>query len=464
MTPRPDPPASQSVVTVIGGGLAGSEAAWAAARRGVRAKLHEMRPVRMTPAHRTDRFAELVCSNSLKSARLTNAAGLLKEEMRRLGSLIVPCAERSSVPAGEALAVDPQVFADEVTRHIEAQPWIAVVRDEVTAIPDDRPLIIATGPLTSESLAARLADLTGERALHFYDAVAPTVTLESLGMDQVFRASRRGRGTSPDADDTQAAGDYLNCPMNREEYEAFYDALIHAEVAQPHLADERDAAYFEACMPVEVLAARGPRTLAFGPMRPVGLTDPRTGRRPYAVVQLRQENRQGTLWGLVGFQTRLKWSEQRRVFRMIPGLQNAEFVRYGVMHRNTYVNSPTVLQPGLAMARHPDVFLAGQLTGVEGYVESAAMGIVAGINAVRLVHGHEPVVPPPETVLGSLCRYITEADAGAFAPMNANHGLLPPLEQRPKNRAERGMAYAERSLAALEAWMRTYDLLPEDGA
>lgn len=449
-------------ITVIGGGLAGSEAAWAAASRGATVTLYEMRPTKMTPAHRSDRLAELVCSNSLKSALLTNAAGLLKEEMRRLGSVVVAAAGISAVPAGEALAVDPEAFAAAVTERLAACDRITVVREEVQALPEDRPVVIATGPLTSETMTAALAELTGEESLHFFDAVAPTVTLESLDMDRVFRASRRGRGLSAEAEAGETLGDYINCPMTREEYEAFYDALIHAEIADPHLASEKDAPYFEACIPVEVMARRGPRTLAFGPMRPVGLTDPRTGRRPYAVVQLRQENRQGTLWGLVGFQTRLKWGEQRRVFRMIPGLEHAEFVRYGVMHRNTYLNSPRALEP-TAQTRHDrGVFVAGQLAGVEGYVESAALGILAGLNAARLASGLRPLVPPAETVLGSLCRYITEADPRSFAPMNANHGLLPPLVPRPRDRRERGQAYAERSLAALDAWIRE-NAIPTEG-
>ncbi len=443
-------PVSGPCVTVIGGGLAGSEAAWAAASRGVRVTLIEMRPLRMTPAHRTGNLAELVCSNSLKSARIANAAGLLKEEMRRLGSLILPAADSASVPAGEALAVDPEAFAVAVTERIASCDRIVVERREALHVPAERPLVIATGPLTSEALTDSLVALTGQASLHFYDAVAPTVTLESLDMTRAFRASRRNRGQT---EDSAGGGDYINCPMTREEYDAFHSALIHAEIADPHLAAEKDAPYFEACVPVEALAARGPRTLAFGPMRPVGLVDPRTGRRPHAVVQLRQENRQGTLWGLVGFQTRLKWSEQRRVFRMIPGLENAEFVRYGVMHRNTYVNAPLVLEPTTQMRAHRGVFLAGQLTGVEGYVESAAVGILAGMNAARHALGLEPVVPPADTVIGSLCRHISECDAKVFSPMNANHGLLPPIEPRPRDRAERGTAYAERSLAALERWM-----------
>lgn len=449
-------------ITVIGGGLAGSEAAWAAASRGATVTLYEMRPTKMTPAHRSDRLAELVCSNSLKSALLTNAAGLLKEEMRRLGSVVVAAAGMSAVPAGEALAVDPEAFAAAVTERLAACDRITVVREEVQALPVDRPVVIATGPLTSEPMTAALAEVTGEESLHFFDAVAPTVTLESLDMDRVFRASRRGRGLLAEAEAGETLGDYINCPMTREEYEAFYDALIHAEIADPHLASEKDAPYFEACIPVEVMARRGPRTLAFGPMRPVGLTDPRTGRRAYAVVQLRQENRQGTLWGLVGFQTRLKWGEQRRVFRMIPGLEHAEFVRYGVMHRNTYVNSPRALEPTTQTRHDRGVFVAGQLAGVEGYVESAALGILAGLNAARLASGLQPLVPPAETVLGSLCRYITEADPRSFAPMNANHGLLPPLVPRPRDRRERGQAYAERSLAALDAWIRE-NAIPTEG-
>lgn len=450
------------LITVVGGGLAGAESAWAAASRGAQVLLYEMRPGRMTPAHRTDLLAELVCSNSFKSALLSNASGLLKEEMRRLGSLLLRAAQAASVPAGEALAVDPVAFAQEVTERVHSHPEITVVREEVTEVPDESITIIATGPLTSDSLARSLQEIAGAAALSFYDAVAPTVTYDSLDHSKVYRASRRGRALHAAAEEPVEPGDYLNCPMTAEEYARFYEALVEAEQAIPHLPEESTTPFFEGCMPIEELARRGPRTLLFGPLRPVGLVDPRTGKRPFAVVQLRQENRAGTLWGLVGFQTRLKWPDQKKVFRLIPGLENAEFVRYGVMHRNTYLNSPTVLHPTLQLRSRPAVFVAGQLTGVEGYMESAATGILAGINAVRMTTGRPPVVPPAETVLGSLVRYITEADPAHFAPMNANHGLLPPLDRRIRNRQERGMAYAERSLAMLEEWKRREDVrVPE---
>ncbi|MBM3494712.1 MAG: methylenetetrahydrofolate--tRNA-(uracil(54)-C(5))-methyltransferase (FADH(2)-oxidizing) TrmFO [Armatimonadetes bacterium] len=446
-------------LTVVGGGLAGVEAAWAACRRGLRVELHEMRPAVGTAVHRSGHLAELVCSNSLKSALLTNASGLLKEEMRRLGSITVPIAQRCSVPAGEALAVDVELFGAEVTDAVPAEDRITLRRGEVAAVPDEPIVIIATGPLTSDAMAASLSAVVGQERLSFYDAVAPTVTLDSLDMDRVFRASRRGRGQSDGAEADQPDGDYLNCPMSRDEYEAFHAALVGAEVADAHLASEQGAQYFESCVPVEVLARRGPRTLAFGPMRPVGLTDPRTGRRPYAAVQLRQENRQGSLWGLVGFQTRLKWSEQRRVFGMIPGLERAEFARYGVMHRNTYVNSPMVIHADTEVRRRPGLFLAGQLTGVEGYMESAAIGIVAGINAARRAQCLPTIVPPSATMLGSLCRHIAESDARIFSPMNSNHGLLPPLDVRPRDRRERGQAYADRALSALDEWIEAHGLI-----
>jgi methylenetetrahydrofolate--tRNA-(uracil-5-)-methyltransferase len=445
-------------VTVIGGGLAGCEAAWSAAQAGAKVTLHEMRPATMTAVHRSGSLAELVCSNSLKSALLTNASGLLKEEMRRLGSVTIPAGQACAVPAGEALAVDAEAFAASVAAAIEASDQIEIARGEVREVPEGSAVVVATGPLTSDALAASLSAIVGERWLSFYDAVAPTVMLDSLNMDRVFRASRRGRGMDDADEDAQRSGDYLNCAMTREEYEAFHGALVEAEVADPHLASERDTRYFEACVPVEVLARRGPRTLAFGPMRPVGLTDPRTGRRPHAVVQLRQENRQGTLWGLVGFQTRLTWPEQRRVFRMIPGLERAEFARFGVMHRNTYVCGPTVLRADMETRSRPGLFLAGQLTGVEGYVESAAIGIVAGLNAARRARGLDTLVPPPESVMGSLCRHVAETDPETFAPMNANHGVLPPLEPRPRDRRVRGRAYADRALAALDGWIAAHEI------
>lgn len=415
-------------VTVIGGGFAGVEAAWAAAERGCQVTLHEMRPIRATAVHRSGDLAEPVCSNSLKSVAMTNASGVLKEEMRMLGSVILGIAGEHRVPAGEALAVDRVPFAAAVTAAIEAHPRISLVRGEVTSIPGDRPVVVATGPLTSEPLADSIRQVTGQDALHFFDAVAPTITLDSIDRTKVFRASRRGRSIPPEkgvAEPFEEEGDYLNCFLERDEYFAFYEALVGAELAAVH--NPEDAIFFDKCMPVEEIARRGPRTLAFGPMRPIGMRDPRTGRGAYAVVQLRQENRDGTLWGLVGFQTRLKWPEQQRVFRMLPGLENAEFVRYGVIHRNTYVCSPMVLEPNLQLREHPGLLLAGQMTGVEGYLESAATGILAGINAARICHGEEPVVPPRPTMMGSLCAYLVETEPKRFAPMNANFGIAPDL-------------------------------------
>lgn len=463
-------------ITVVGGGFAGSEAAWAAARRGCRVTLYEMRPLRTTPVHKTDHLAELVCSNSFKSNLLTNASGVLKEEMRRLGSLILPIAEKYRVPAGEALAVDREPFAREVTDTLAAHPLITLVRQEVSELPDGRPLILATGPLTAESMAGVISALTGGNSLSFFDAVAPTVTGESLDLTKVFRASRRDKGDpmagvgdrgEEDCGDDGAAGpgcqstptrsaDYLNCPFNREEYEAFHQALTQADPAPLHDFEEggepAKMVFFEMCVPVEELARRGPRTLAFGPMKPIGLTDPRTGRRPYAVVQLRQENQEGTLWGLVGFQTRLRWSEQKRVFRMIPGLESAEFVRYGVMHRNTYVNAPRLLDMTCQLRDHPGIFLAGQITGVEGYLESAAIGILTGISAARMAHGQSVCPPPRDTVLGSLCHYLVTSDPKSFAPMNANWGLVPELPESVRDRREKARRKSERALAALDGY------------
>ena len=428
-------------VTVIGGGLAGSEAAWQVARRGVPVRLYEMRPVKTTPAHHTDRLAELVCSNSLRGAQLDQAPGLLKEEMRRLGSLIMAAADASAIPAGSALAVDREEFSRRVTEAIAQHPLIEVVRQEVTEPPAEGPVIIATGPLTSDALSAWIREFTGEEYLSFYDAAAPIVTYESLDLSKMYRASRYGKGSGDD---------YLNCPMTKEEYEAFWEALVHAERHVPH--DFEQGLYFEGCLPIEEMARRGPDTLRFGPLKPVGLPDPRTGREPYAVVQLRRDNRYGTLYNMVGFQTSLKWGEQKRVFRMIPGLENAEFARYGVMHRNTFICSPKVLLPTMQTRRRPDLFFAGQITGVEGYIESAATGIVAGVNAARLVRGEEPVAFPPETAHGALTRYITEAHPEHFQPMNIAFGLLPPLERRVRDARRRKLLMAERALAALEAF------------
>ncbi|HZO90116.1 MAG TPA: methylenetetrahydrofolate--tRNA-(uracil(54)-C(5))-methyltransferase (FADH(2)-oxidizing) TrmFO [Chthonomonadaceae bacterium] len=472
----------EDCVTIVGGGFAGTEAAWAAAQRGSKVTLYEMRPVKGTPVHHTGDLAELVCSNSFKSNLLTNASGVLKEEMRRLGSLILPIAEKHRVPAGEALAVDREPFAREVTQAIESHPNITVVREEVTALPDARPLILATGPLTSDALAAEIARLTGGDSLSFYDAVAPTVTYDSLDLTKIFRASRRGKGmgnaasgsvTAASAEEEGAvsteegigcggapaeSADYLNCPFTKEEFLAFWQALTEAELAPLHDFEQGDSpekmVFFEMCVPIEELARRGPKTLAFGPMKPIGLVDPRTGRRPYAVVQLRQENKEGTLWGLVGFQTRLKWGEQKRLFHMIPGLENAEFIRYGVMHRNTYVNAPRLLDLTCQLRQHPGLFLAGQMTGVEGYLESAAIGMLTGLNAHRLLRGQPPAIPPRETVLGSLCHYLVETDPKHFAPMNSNWGIVPELPPPPiRDKREKARMKAERALAALDAFL-----------
>ncbi len=425
-------------VTVIGAGLAGAEAAWQLAERGIKVRLFEMRPGKKSPAHHTDLFAELVCSNSLRGNSLENAVGLLKEEMRRLGSVIMKCADVHAVPAGGALAVDRTAFARAVTEAVAGHHNVEPVREEVKEIVTENPVVVATGPLTSEAMSDAIKVLTGCDYFYFYDAAAPIVTFDSLNHGRVFRASRYDKG--------EAA--YLNCPMTREEYDSFYNALVGAE--RVPLRDFEKEIFFEGCMPVEELAARGYRTLLFGPLKPVGLTDPRTGKRPYAVVQLRQDNAEGTLFNIVGFQTHLKWDDQKRVFRMIPGLENAEFVRFGVMHRNTFINSPVLLKPTLQMRSDQNLFFAGQITGVEGYVESAAMGLVAGINAARLAAGLEPAQFPAETAHGALCTYITAADPRHFQPMNVNFGLLPPLEERIKDKRQRYRKLSERALAGLE--------------
>lgn len=425
-------------ITIIGGGLAGSEAAWQAAEAGARVCLHEMRPVRKTPVHQTDNFAELVCSNSLKSNALTNAAGCLKEEMRRLGSLIVAAGDAANVPAGEALAVDRELFAGHITHKLSTHPNIEIVRGEATAIDESRVHIIATGPLTSDALAEDIGRLTGQSQLFFYDAVAPTIDASTINRDVAFLASRYDKGDAA----------YLNCPFSKDEYEAFYDAVMSAELAPIH-EHETKTSYFEGCLPIEVMAARGPKTLSFGPMKPMGLTDPRTGRRPWAALQLRQENRAATLYSMVGFQTRMKWGEQKRVFRLIPGLENAEFVRYGVIHRNTYIQSPQVLDDTLAMRAFPNVFFAGQITGVEGYVESAATGILAGRNAARHCLGQSLLSLPDVTVLGALASYVAHYDGKDFQPMNANWGIVPPLAERVRDKKEKTRLMAERALDAL---------------
>jgi methylenetetrahydrofolate--tRNA-(uracil-5-)-methyltransferase len=432
---------TKAEIRIVGGGLAGAEAAWQALQAGVSVTLYEMRPVRPTPVHQTDRFAELVCSNSLKSNLLTNAAGLLKEEMRRMGSLVVAAADLAPVPAGEALAVDRDLFSAEITRSLMEHPHFTVRREEFTDLASSPGAItvIATGPLTSDALATAIAALTGSDQLSFYDAVAPTIDALTIDREKVFVQSRYGKG-----DDA-----YINCPFNRDEYEAFYDALLHAELAPIH-EHESGTSYFEGCLPIEVLASRGPKTLAYGPMKPVGLTDPRTGRRPWAVVQLRQENLAATLYSMVGFQTRMKWGEQKRVFRMIPGLEQAEFVRYGVIHRNTYLRSPGLLAPTLQMKDHPSVLFAGQITGVEGYVESAATGIVAGRNAAALALGREPMTLPNTTMLGALIDYVCYYEGKDFQPMNSNWGIVPPLADPPRDKRERARRYAERALEALK--------------
>lgn len=425
-------------INVIGGGLAGCEAAYRVAREGIKVKLWEMRPGRNTPVHRTGNLAELVCSNSLKSELENTAQGLLKREMRILDSLLLTCAEEARVPAGSALAVDREVFSNLVEARISAHPGIEVIRKEVAEIPGDGICIIATGPLTSEALTASLIKLTGEANLFFYDAVAPSVTAESLNMEKVYRASRYGKGTD----------DYLNCPLNQDEYELFYDSLIKADIKEAHYIDRKE--YFDSCMPVEEIASRGKDTLRYGPMRPVGLDDPRSGRRPYAVVQLRQEDLAGTIYGLVGFQTRLRWGEQNQVFRLIPGLEQADFVRYGVMHRNTYVNSPRLLKAGLQLRKEPRVFLAGQITGIEGYMESAATGIIAGINAARTARGDQVLVPDQTTMLGALLNFITTSDSEHFQPINANFGLLPPLSGVIKDKQKRYTEYSRRALTEMQ--------------
>lgn len=428
-----------SGIRVIGAGLAGCEAAWQIAGAGVEADLYEMKPEKYTPAQRSENFAELVCSNSLKAERVESAAGLLKEEMRRLGSLLMPCADLCRVPAGGALAVDRNQFSALVTERIRSNPLIRVHTEEVTRLPEDGVAVVATGPLTSDALAGRISELCGG-CLSFYDAAAPIVTAESLDRERVFSASRYGRG----GDDA-----YLNCPMNKEEYERFYGALVSAERAPLHGFDAAGPEVYEGCMPVEVMAGRGPDTLRFGPMKPVGLRDPRTGHRPWAVVQLRREDSAGSLYNLVGFQTNLKFGEQKRVFGMIPGLENAEFVRYGVMHRNTFLNSPLVLSPDFSLRSDPDLFFAGQITGVEGYMESAASGILAGVNAVRRVRGQKTAVLPETTMTGALSRYAAEGGEGAFQPMGANFGILPPLDPPVRDKRERYAALARRALEDL---------------
>ncbi len=463
-------------VTIIGGGLAGSEAAWQAASADVPVVLHEMRPGTPTAVHKTDRFAELVCSNSFRGDKLDNAVGLLKEEMRRLGSLVMRAAHESRVPAGAALAVDRDRFAEAVTRALIDHPLITIVREEITSIPGTtgrEPVIVATGPLTSDALSSDIAALVGADHLYFYDAISPIVLADTIDRSRVFRASRwdrslRGVRLQPDehTDDGAAcgvddgAGDYLNCPFTREEYERFYDALVAAESATVHDFDKER--FFEGCLPIEVMAHRGRDTLRFGPMKPVGLTDPRTGREPYAVVQLRQDNLAGDHFSLVGFQTQIKWGDQARVLRLIPGLEGAEFVRFGMVHRNTYVNAPTVLDETWQVRGRPMLFFAGQMSGVEGYVESAASGLIAGLNAAALVKGAPVSIPPRTTAIGALAYYVAHANPAHYEPSNITFGIMPPLADPPRSKMARKLALSERALADLQQWIdgRTTQSLP----
>jgi methylenetetrahydrofolate--tRNA-(uracil-5-)-methyltransferase len=425
------------MITIVGGGLAGSEAAWQIASRGIRTRLFEMRPVRRTPAHTSDRLAEIVCSNSLKSDQPYNASWLLKEELRKMGSLLIQIADSVRVPAGSALAVDRERFAAKITEAISSHPGIELVREEVKGIPDEGPVIIASGPLTSPSLSESIASFCGSEHLYFYDAISPIVNADTIDASKVYRASRYGK----------AADDYINCPMDREQYDAFYNALVHAESVALHEFEE--AHYFESCLPIEELARRGRDTLRYGPMRPVGLVDPRTGRAPYAVVQLRQEDLMQSSYNIVGFQNHLKFAEQKRIFRMIPGLERAEFLRLGQIHRNTYINAPQTLLRTMAARKDPRVFFAGQLAGTEGYIENVASGLVAGLNAVQFCRGAEPIVFPDESAIGSLCRYVSTPQRD-FAPMNIHFGLLPPMElPRRIAKADKQRLFCERALASL---------------
>ena len=462
------------MIRIIGGGLAGSEAAWQAARQGVPVVLHEMRPVRATPVHHTDRLAELVCSNSFRADRIENAVGLLKEEMRRLGSLVMRVAGETRVPAGGALAVDRARFAEGVTAALEDEPLVTVRREEVRGLPpsaDPRePVVVATGPLTSPDLSAAVAALVGRAQLYFYDAISPIVLAESIDRGVAFRASRWGRdspaadgapgggdlcgdgvgggGSAACGDDGQ--GDYLNCPLTEAEYRAFHRALCEAEAASAHAVDR--GRFFEGCLPIEELARRGVDTLRFGPLKPVGLSDPRTGGRPFAVVQLRQDTLAGDHFSLVGFQTRLKWGEQKRIVRMIPGLEQAEFVRFGMIHRNTYINGPAALLPTWQSRRRPSIFFAGQISGVEGYVESAASGLVAGLNAAALARGRAPRAPPRTTAIGALGHYVSHASAVDYQPSNIAFGLIPVTGDAPRRRRDRRREVAARALAEISAW------------
>ena len=456
---------SDSRIHIIGGGLAGCEAAWQAARLGVAVTLHEMRPGRSTPVHKSGGLAELVCSNSFRGDKLDNAVGVLKDEMRRLGSIVMRAAEATRVPAGAALAVDRERFSAEVTAAITAHPMITIVRDEVPALPAADsgmyPLIVATGPLTSDTLSASIQQFVGREHLSFYDAISPIVLAETIDRTRVFRASRWGRSlgnaqgaalepSGPACGVDDGEGDYLNCPFTKDEYDAFYDALTHAESATVH--DFDTATFFEGCLPIEVMAHRGRDTLRFGPMKPVGLTDPATGRQAYAVVQLRQDTLAGDHYSLVGFQTQLKWGEQARVLRMIPGLERAEFVRFGMVHRNTYINGPTVLRDTWQVRGRDDLFFAGQVSGVEGYVESAASGLMAGINAARVARGEAPLVAPRETALGALAYYVSHADPAHYQPTNVTFGIMPAFEGRVRKGRDRKVALAARAIEQLTAW------------
>ena len=431
-------------INVIGAGLAGCEAAMQIASRKIKVKLFEMKPKKKTPAHHSDLFGELVCSNSLKAARVESAAGLLKEEMRHMNSFLMKCADKCRVPAGGALAVDREIFSQLVTDGIRNNSYIEIINEEITEIPNDAVTIVASGPLTSDLLAASVQSRFGE-SLSFFDAAAPIVTADSIDMDYAFCASRYGKG---DGDD------YINCPMNKEEYEVFYEALISAERAPLHDFDVNNPKVYEGCMPVEVMAQRGHDTLRFGPMKPVGLTNPKDGHRPWAVLQLRKENASGSMYNLVGFQTNLKFGEQKRVFSLIPALHNADFVRYGVMHRNTFICSPKLLSPDYSLRENKKLFFAGQITGVEGYMESASSGILAGINACRVLNDEATLVLPNETMIGSLAGYISDNTIEKFQPMGANLGILPALEKRPRDKKERAAAYAERSLRFLDKFIK----------
>ena len=439
---------SNNKVIVVGAGLAGAEAAYRIANEGVPVLLYEMKPKKRTPAHSSDLFGELVCSNSLRSLQITNAAGMLKDELRMLNSLVMQAADASAVPAGAALAVNREEFSAYITEKIKTHPNITVVEEEVTHIPDDQICVIASGPLTSGELANDIADFFGNNRLYFFDAAAPIVDAQSLDYDIVFAQSRYDKGDA----------DYLNCPMDKDQYLAFYDALINAEEADLHDFDkdaQKELTVFEGCMPVEVMAKRGVDTLRFGPMKPVGLTDPKTGKEPYACVQLRSENKEKTMFNLVGFQTHLKIGEQKRVFSMIPGLENAEFLRYGVMHRNTYINSPGLMLPTYGTIKRPGLFFAGQMTGVEGYIESAASGLLAGINAARLALGKETILFPESTVVGSMAAYISRGGTGKFQPMNANFGIIEPLGFKVKGgKSARNEALYHKGIEALDRFIK----------